>query len=176
MKTYALTLGLVVATHFCGYLWWRSFPRAGTARHTADGVQVIEMLVRKGYHPARVRVRVGWPVRLIIKRNEDDPSSAGIYFTEPPLWRRLPAFATTVIAFTPEKTGDHLFASEEGRYRGHLIVEPPVRSRTSAEGGAPGTRKFISDWSHRILSRMRDGGGDRRTTCASSNQMRRAAR
>lgn len=124
----ALALGFILIAS--GYLWWRLHYRTLSARLTADGVQVVEVLVREGYHPASVRVRAGRPVRLMLRRDEDDLCSAGIYLTEPPLRRRLPAFTTTVISFTPEKTGTHLFTCEEGRHRGHLIVEPPVCSPT----------------------------------------------
>ena len=126
-----LTIGLLAVGGGGCYLWWRSPRRMASARIAADGVQVVEVLVRAGYHPATIRVRAGRPVRLLLRRDEDDPCSAGINLTEPPLRRRLPAFATTVIAFTPKKTGNHLFTCEEGRYRGHLIVEPPSRSRPS---------------------------------------------
>jgi plastocyanin domain-containing protein len=149
----ALALGLVAVT-CVHYLWWRPHPRTVSARLASDGVQVVEVLVRDGYHPSSVRVRAGQPVRLMLRRDESDACSAGIYFTEPPLRRRLPAFATTVITFTPEKTGTHLFTCEEGRYRGHLIVEPPSRSHTPVRALA---------CRHESGGRLRPPGRARRT-------------
>ena len=115
----ALGLG-IIALAGGGYRSWRSHARED--RLTTNGVQVVEVLVRDGYHPNRVRVRAGRPVHLVLRRDESDPCSASIYLTEPPLRRHLPAFTTTVITFTPEKPGNHLFTCEEGRHRGHLVV------------------------------------------------------
>lgn len=123
-----IAIGLVMAA-LGWYHWRRVHPQSTSPHLTRDGFQVIEVLVRDGYHPAKVRLRAGQPTRLIFRRDEDDPCSAGIYLTEPSLRRHLPAFSATTITFTPEKSGSHLFTCEEGRHRGYLIVEPSSRSR-----------------------------------------------
>ena len=99
--------------------------RRDWARLAADGVQEATIVVRDGYHPDTVRVRAGLPVRLVFDRQEEDPCSARVFFSEPALSRRLAPFAQTFVTFTPARAGDHLFTCEEGRFRGHLVVAPP---------------------------------------------------
>lgn len=115
------------------------------ARLSADGVQEATILVRRGYQPETVRVRAGLPVRLSFRRDEDDPASAHIYLSEPSLSRHLPPFATTVVRFTPGRVGEHLFTSEEGRFRGHLIVAPAagVKRERRRYRGRSGWRAWL---------------------------------
>lgn len=89
-----------------------------------DGVRVIEIVIQGGFHPATIRVRQGERVRLLIRRAEDDPCTARIYFTHPFVDRALPAFATTALTFVADTSGRHLFTCEEGRHCGHIVVEP----------------------------------------------------
>lgn len=114
------------------WLDWRTV----WARPAADGVQEATIVVRSGYQPSTVRVRAGYPVRLVFQRDEDDPCTSSVYLAEPPLTRRLTPFAATVVTFTPRRIGDHLFTCEEGRFRGHLIVEPPLPPRGHENGRA----------------------------------------
>ena len=118
----APTLGVVLLVALAGK---RLRTRWASPNLAADGVQEVTVLVRNGYHPATVRVRAGRPVRLVFQRAEDDPCSARVYLAEPRLSRDLAPFAATTIVFTPGRAGRHLFTCEEGRHRGHLIVEPP---------------------------------------------------
>ena len=108
--------------------------RAGWAGVATDGAQEVTIRVRDGYHPDTIRVRAGCPVRLIFQRENDDPCAARVYLSEPPLSRPLTPFAATTVTFTPRQVGDHLFTCEEGRFRGHLIVEPPLPPRAMQKG------------------------------------------
>lgn len=116
---------------------WR---RGGTpAGMTADGVQEVAIVVRAGYHPNRIRVRAGMPVRIVFHRQEADPCTDRVFFSEPRIDRMLAPYAATTVAFTPERAGSYLFTCEEGRFRGHLIVvsrdlDP---SPTAVAGGPP---------------------------------------
>lgn len=123
-------LGVIVAALLirCGAQRWLD-RRADWARPAADGVQEATIQVRNGYQPDVVRVRAGFPVRLVFQREDDDPCAARVYLSEPPLSRHLTPFATTAVTFTPQRIGDHLFTCEEGRFRGRLIVEPPLSPR-----------------------------------------------
>ncbi len=135
----ALAIGLVMVGFGC-YLWRRDYSRNASAHLTRDGFQVVEVQVRDGYHPAKICLQAGQPTRLVFRRDEDDPCSAGIYLTEPPIQRHLPAFAATTITFTPEKSGNHLFTCDEGRHRGYLIVKPSSRSRPPSHGLTDGRK------------------------------------
>lgn len=112
---------------------------AERARLATDGVQEVTIRVRNGYHPNTIRVRAGSPVRLIFQREDDNPCAARVYLSEPPLSRSLAPFAATTVAFTPRQVGDHLFTCEEGRFRGHLIIEPPVPPRRGREAASSAT-------------------------------------
>lgn len=127
-----IVLTLVATGAALGWLAWRRFRKVRVApKPEPDGIQETTILVRNGYHPDTIHIRAGRPVRLVFQRAEDDPCSARVYLTEPPLSRYLPAFAATAIVFTPDRVGSHLFTCEEGRFRGRLIVEPldPARRR-----------------------------------------------
>jgi plastocyanin domain-containing protein len=120
---------LVVPAVAAGWLAWElSRKPKRVVRLTTDGVQEATVLVRNGYHPETIRVRAGWPVRLVFQRAEATPCSSRVYLAEPPLSRYLPPFAATAIVFTPDRVGTYLFTCEEGRFRGRLIVEPPSRA------------------------------------------------
>jgi plastocyanin domain-containing protein len=95
------------------------------ARLAGDGVQEVEILVHEGFHPNLVRVRAHVPVRLTFRRSEDRPYTAHVHLEEPSLSRFLPLDATSTMIFTPRTAGHFLFTCDEGRYRGHLVVESP---------------------------------------------------
>ena len=103
----------------------RRFPgwRTGLPERVDGSVQEVAVRVQGGFHPSTIRVRAGRPVRLVFQRVDDDPCLARVFLSEPPLTRRLPPFAATTVTITPRQVGDHLFTCEEGRFRGHLIVE-----------------------------------------------------
>jgi plastocyanin domain-containing protein len=107
------------------------------ARITADGVQEAAILVRDGYHPNTIRVLAGCPVRLVFDRQEEDPCSARVFLSEPALSRHLAPFAKTVVTFTPQRMGTHLFTCEEGRFRGHLVVAAPAPKACPLRRGDP---------------------------------------
>jgi plastocyanin domain-containing protein len=98
--------------------------RAGSPGKAADGIQEVAIRVQAGFHPSTIRVRAGRPVRIVFFRVNDDPCLARVFLSEPPLTRRLVPFGATAVTFTPHRVGDHLFTCEEGRFCGHLIVEP----------------------------------------------------
>lgn len=98
--------------------------RSPSGRIARDGVREIEVLVRGGFHPATIRVQQGERVRLLFRRAEDNPCTGRIYLMQPRVSRVLPAFATTALTFVADTAGRHLFTCNEGRHRGHLLVEP----------------------------------------------------
>lgn len=137
--------------------------RGTLARMAADGVQEVSIVVRDGYHPNRIRVYAGTPVRIAFDRQEANPCSACVFFSEPRIDRPLAPHAVTTVALTPVRVGVHLFTCEEGRFRGHLIVVPPGKGDPSTRG-----RRSIKDfpivaplslltaWAHPRLRGLRD--------------------
>lgn len=128
-------VAMVGIVAWCLCAAWRARLRGEVpAALAADGAQEITIVVRNGYHPDRIRVCAGVPVRLVFDRREDDPCSGRVFFAEPRIDRALTPYASTVVAFTPNRVGIHLFTCEEGRFRGHLVVTSPIAGRPSFAG------------------------------------------
>ena len=79
--------------------------------------------VKGGYSPDVIVVKQGAPVRLNFYRDETSSCSEQVVFGDFGIAKELPAFKTTPIEFTPEKTGEFTFACGMNMLRGKLIVE-----------------------------------------------------
>jgi Cu+-exporting ATPase len=97
------------------------------ARMGPDGVQEMEIVVLEGYTPNVAIVREGAPVRLKFTRLENDDCSSRVVFSDFKVDRRLAPYRTTAVEFLPPATGEYMFTSAMGMYRGRLIVEPAAR-------------------------------------------------
>ncbi len=88
-----------------------------------SGLQEIKVTVKGGYSPDVIVVKSGVPVRLNFYRDETSSCSEQVVFGDFGIARDLPAFKTTPIEFTPEKTGEFTFACGMNMLRGKLIVQ-----------------------------------------------------
>ena len=88
------------------------------------GAQEINVTVRGGYSPDVIVVKEGVPVRLNFYRDETSSCSEQVVFGDFGIARDLPAFQTTPVEFTPDKSGEFTFACGMNMLRGKLIVEP----------------------------------------------------
>lgn len=112
-----VTIGLI--------LWYFFGERdAASAAVTGTGVQEIKVTVKGGYSPDVILVKQGVPVRLDFYRDETASCSEQVVFGDFGIARNLPAFKTTPIEFTPDKTGEFTFTCGMNMIRGKLIVEP----------------------------------------------------
>lgn len=82
------------------------------------------MTVKGGYSPDVIVVKENVPVRLDFYRDETASCSEQVVFSDFGLARDRPAFKTTPIEFTPDKTGEFTFTRGLNMIRGNLIVEP----------------------------------------------------
>ncbi|MDQ6786805.1 MAG: cupredoxin domain-containing protein [Acidobacteriota bacterium] len=89
-----------------------------------SGVQEIKVTVKGGYSPDLIIVKSGIPVRLNFYRDETSSCSEQVVFGDFGIARDLPAYQTTPIEFTPDKSGEFTFACGMNMLRGKLIVEP----------------------------------------------------
>lgn len=106
-------------------LWYFFGKREAVAAGVgASGVQEIEVVVKGGYSPDVIAVKVGKPLRLNFYRDETASCSEQVVFGDFGIARDLPAFQTTSIEFTPDKAGEFTFACGMNMLRGKLIVEP----------------------------------------------------
>ena len=106
-------------------LWYFFGPKERVAAAVGEaGVQEIKVVVEGGYAPDVIVVKRGHPVRLDFYRNETASCSDRVIFGDFGIARDLPAFKTTSIEFTPDKTGEFTFACGMNMMRGKLVVEP----------------------------------------------------
>ena len=87
------------------------------------GVQEVNVTVKGGYSPDVIVVKQNQPVRLDFYRDETSSCSEQVVFGDFGIARDLPAYKTTSIEFTPEKTGEFTFACGMNMMRGKLVVE-----------------------------------------------------
>ncbi|MGI8786937.1 MAG: cupredoxin domain-containing protein [Pyrinomonadaceae bacterium] len=87
-----------------------------------SGLQEIKVMVKGGYSPDVIVVKKDTPVRLNFYRDETASCSERVVFGDFGIAKDLPAFKTTPIEFTPDKTGEFTFACGMNMLRGKLIV------------------------------------------------------
>lgn len=115
--------GGVLLTAFI--LWYFFGTREAVAADAgSSGVQEIKITVKGGYSPDVIAVKRGKPVRLSFYRDETASCSERVVFGDFGIARDLPAFQTTAIEFTPDKSGEFTFTCGMNMMRGKLIVEP----------------------------------------------------
>lgn len=112
------------------YFFW-SERKATRVQSSGGGVQEIEVQVKGGYDPDVLVVEAGRPVRIDFRRQETADCSEEVVFGDFGIRKKLPAFQTTPVEFTPEKPGEYVFTCGMAMMRGKVIVEPG-RDGTSA--------------------------------------------
>ena len=105
-------------------LWYFFGQREQTkVQKTDGGVQEIKITVKGGYAPDTIVVKQNAPVRLNFYRDETSGCSEQVIFGDFGIARDLPAYQTTPIEFTPEKTGEFGFTCGMNMLHGKLIVQ-----------------------------------------------------
>lgn len=115
-------IGLVLIAGIAIYFFIRPKESVSVAS-TANGIQEQNITVKGGYHPSEIRLRRGIPARLIFLRDETTSCSEEVLIPEFGVRRALPAFAKTVIEFTPDKAGTFEFMCGMNMLHGSLIIE-----------------------------------------------------
>lgn len=106
-------------------LWYFFGPRERTAAQlTHSGVQQIGITIKGGYSPDVIVVKQGVPVKLDFYRDETTSCSETVIFGDFGIARDLPAYQTTSVEFTPDKSGEFVFTCGMNMLRGKLIVSP----------------------------------------------------
>ena len=108
-----------------GFVLWYFFGEKERVSATvaSSGVQEIRVTVKGGYDPDVIVVKKGQPVRIDFYRDETASCSDRVVFGDFGIARDLPAYKTTPIEFTPDKSGEFTFTCGMNMMRGKLIVE-----------------------------------------------------
>lgn len=117
---------LVGGVALIGFVLWYFFMGEGTRATAAvgdEGVQQVKVTVKGGYTPDVIVLKKGVPARLDFYRDETSSCTEQIVFGDFGISRKLPAFQTTPVQFTPDKAGVFTFACGMNMVRGKLIVE-----------------------------------------------------
>jgi plastocyanin domain-containing protein len=120
-----VTIGGGVAILWIVWFFFLSERRQVRASSAGGGVQQVRIVVQGGYSPDVIVVEKGRPVRLEFYRDETASCSDTVVFGDFGISRPLPAFKTTAVEFTPDKTGEFTFTCGMNMLRGKLIVEEP---------------------------------------------------
>lgn len=123
-------LALGWAALYFGRADWRD-TREARARWERDR-QNVNVLLNGGYHPERIVLRRGRPIRLHITRT-DEGESAWIDFEFPyaGIVRELPEGETVTIDVGPLESGEYALFADMGSMRGTLVVEDEKDRSTS---------------------------------------------
>ncbi|HZH34756.1 MAG TPA: cupredoxin domain-containing protein, partial [Pyrinomonadaceae bacterium] len=105
-------LVLVSGTALIAFVLWYFFGERErvSAEMNESGLQEIKIMVKGGYSPDVIVVKKDAPVRLNFYRDETSSCSEQVVFGDFGIARDLPAFKTTSVEFTPDKTGEFTFA------------------------------------------------------------------
>jgi plastocyanin domain-containing protein len=115
----AAGLGAIAAVN-----WWFFLAEGGVATAVARaGVPEVTVTIRGGYSPATVRVKSGEKVRLIFDRQETDPCSEEVVFSDFGIRRFLPAFKQTALEIEPTQPGTYEFTCGMSMMRGRVVAE-----------------------------------------------------
>jgi plastocyanin domain-containing protein len=114
--------GLALIPLILWYFFW-SEREGARAVASGEGVQEIKVQVKGGYDPDVLVVEAGRPVRIDFHRNETADCSEEVVFGDFGIRKKLPAFRTTPVEFTPEEPGEYTFTCGMSMMRGKLVVE-----------------------------------------------------
>lgn len=119
------TLVLAAAVAMIAIVIWYFFGEREKvpAAVTDTGIQQIKITVKGGYSPDVIVVKRGVPVKLEFFRDETASCSDQVILGDFGIARDLPAFKTTAIEFTPDKTGEFSFTCGMNMLHGKLVVE-----------------------------------------------------
>jgi len=105
-------------------LWAKAAPKPAAAKPGATaGVQRATITIDGEYHPAAVTVTAGRPVELTFVRKEKSGCGDVVQFPTLGLKRTLKPGGTTVVAFTPRRSGPIPFTCGMKMYQGQVAVK-----------------------------------------------------
>lgn len=90
----------------------------------APAARKVEMKVtKKGFEPARIEVKKGQPLHLVVTRKTEDTCATELVIQGQNLEKDLPLNKPVAFDFTPDKAGEITYACGMGMVRGVLVIE-----------------------------------------------------
>lgn len=123
---------IVIAAGVAGIVWvnWYFLFAGRSAASVAaptgsagSAAQEQTIVVDGGYSPAVVRVKAGWPVRLVFDRRDSGSCSDEVVFPDFGVRRFLPTGKKTVIEVTAPKAGRYDFTCGMSMLHGAIVAE-----------------------------------------------------
>lgn len=102
--------------------------RSASQSGGTDGLQVVEVTVDRGYHPALIRAQAELPLRLIFRRIDPSECAERVVFSAPRLERHLALGSTTIVDLPAQPAGEVRFTCGMGRYVGRIRLREPAPS------------------------------------------------
>jgi plastocyanin domain-containing protein len=97
---------------------------APTPARAQSPVQAIEMQVTgEGFVPARIQVKKGQPVKLVVTRKTDRTCATEIVIREMGINQPLPLNKPVTVQFTPAKSGQLRYACGMDMISGVIVVQ-----------------------------------------------------
>ncbi len=87
-----------------------------------NGVQEVLIKVDGGYRPDHISVVIGQPVRLSFDRQDSNSCLNELLIPDFGINTHLPIGKTTIVNFSPTKTGEYAFTCGMRMFRGTILV------------------------------------------------------
>lgn len=105
-------------------LWASSKPAARVAAAKKTGpAQKVTVVIDRGYTPSKLTVKAGRPVHLTFHRKEASGCGEEVVIPALRVKRKLKPGGTTLVTFTPSKSGTLRFTCGMEMYKGHVVVQ-----------------------------------------------------
>lgn len=122
VSNWIVTIGGLLLIGLIAWFFWGSKKGGSLAEIGTSGYQEASIQVKNGYHPARVVVQTGKPIRFEFTREETAACSEMVIFPDFQKSTTLPVGQKVTIELPPMKAGTYDFTCQMGMYRGTIIA------------------------------------------------------
>lgn len=122
ISNWIVTIGGLLLIGFIAWFFWGPKKGGSLAEISKSGYQEAAIQVKNGYHPARVIVQSGKPIRFEFKREETNACSEMVIFPDFQKSATLPVGQKVIIELPPMQAGTYDFTCQMGMYKGSIIA------------------------------------------------------
>lgn len=99
-----------------------AFAAAPAPKVEPGGPSISMSVTEDGFEPAKVTVKKGQPVKLVVTRKTEKTCATEIVIDDPPVRAKLPLNEPVTVAFTPKKSGQLKYGCGMDKMVGGVIV------------------------------------------------------